>query len=375
MWWFILVGLTILFGGHYLLYRTLVRFFGLDNASFRAALLAVFFLLASSFFVAEILAHFYQGLITRVFYLFSSVWLGLFINGLLAAGLLWAVVLAVKLVPVEINGRWLAAIIFSLAILWSVFGIWNAFNPGVKSIEVAIKDLPPQWQNKTIVQLSDVHLGLVYGPDFLQKLVDRTNALEPALILITGDLFDGADGNLGNFVAPLNGFQAANGVRFVTGNHETYLGVQKAFDVLRKTQIQILDDELVDVNGLQIVGISYPAMEQEGGVMGGSKNTTDIINSLKGYDKTKPTILMHHAPTNIEQAKASGVDLQLSGHAHRGQFWPFGLITRAIFGQYHYGLHSDGDFSIYTSCGVGTWGPPMRTSGRSEIVVIKLKKL
>ena len=116
----------------------------------------------------------------------------------------------------------------------------------------------PGWQGKKLVQLSDVHLGRVLGADFLSRVVDKVNAQNPAMVLITGDLFDGADGNLEELVAPLNRLVAPQGIYFVTGNHETYLGVQRSCAALRETPVRVLTDERVVVDGLQVIGISYP---------------------------------------------------------------------------------------------------------------------
>jgi len=369
---FALVGLTILLGGHYLLYRSWASLFNLTSPAAKNILLMVLFLLAVSFFVAEVLAHFRQGIVTKSFYFVASAWVGFFINFLLAAGLIWLLGSLVKLTGISFNARLVAAVIFFLAIIVSFYGIWNAFHTRIKNIEVSIKNLTLEWQGKTVVQLSDVHLGHIYGADFLQGVVEKVNALQPDLVMITGDLFDGMDGDLSGFVAPLNNIKSKEGIFFVIGNHEMYLGLARALAVLDKTKIKVLNDEFIDVDGLQIVGISYPD-SRDSSITGSSKDTSAIINSFQGYDKSKPSILLHHAPTNIEQAKASGVSLQLSGHTHQGQLWPLGYIIRAIFGKYSYGFYTEDDFSIYTSCGVGTWGPPMRTGNTPEIVAIKLK--
>ena len=240
-------------------------------------------------------------------------------------------------------------------------------------MDISIKNLPAVWKGKIIVQLSDIHLGQIHGVGDLQNLAAQSNAQNPDLILITGDLFDGMDGELNNFVKPLNSLRAKRGVFFVTGNHETYLGLDKTLAVLKQTRIKILNNETVNLEGLQIVGINYAEREEAGGSSGKLARKTNFINASKGFDRTKPGILMHHTPINLEQAKAAGIALQLSGHTHKGQLWPFGLITRLIYGKYHYGLHAMGDFQIYTTNGAGTWGPPLRTGNTPEIPVFRLQ--
>ena len=236
----------------------------------------------------------------------------------------------------------------------------------VKRIKVEIKNLPEAWRGKTIVQISDVHLGNIYKSDFLAEVVKKTNALHPEAVMITGDLFDGMDGNLDPLVAPLNDLKTEKGIYFVTGNHETYLGVKESLRVLAKTDVKVLSDEVVDLDGLKIIGISYPE----------SFVGDDEIVKLKLLQPKflgQPNILLYHAPVNILAAKDLGVNLQLSGHTHLGQQFPFNFVTKIIYKGYDYGLHTLGDFSIYTTSGVGTWGIPMRLGTQSEIVAIELE--
>ena len=255
-------------------------------------------------------------------------------------------------------------------------------------MEIEFENLPDRWKDKTIVQLSDVHLGHFYGTKFLKGLVQRVNALNPELIFITGDLFDGMAENISHFANGLNEFKAKKGVYFITGNHETYIGVNRAINILSQTHINILKNEVIDINGLQVIGISYP----------GIKGTSDIhgLEKMKRNSvANKPRILLFHTPTNISPrggdgldrhfstywvpdttfslAQELGVDLQLSGHTHAGQIFPFGYLTKLLYKDYDYGLRRLSNFAIYTTSGVGTWGPPMRTGNSPEIVVIKLK--
>jgi len=228
---------------------------------------------------------------------------------------------------------------------------------------VKIKNLPPEWRGKKVVQLSDVHLGRVLGSEFLAHLVERINAENPSMVFITGDLFDGFDGQLDKLVLPLNDLRAPCGVYFVTGNHETYLGTERAYNALRNTPTRILRDEMAVINGMQIIGMGYPERGQ-------SKDVAAVIRGLPGFDPRLPSILLYHSPTHIEQVKAAGINLQLSGHAHQGQIFPIQFISRLIYGRYYHGLHVEGDYTLYTSSGAGTWGPTLRTGNRPEIAVI-----
>jgi len=254
----------------------------------------------------------------------------------------------------------------ALGCIYSGYGIWNAYHPRVRNLTVRIKNLPPAWRGKKIVQLSDVHLGNILRADFASRLVAMANAENPDLVAITGDLFDGADGKLEDLVAPLNTLHAPLGIYFVTGNHETYLGVERAYAALRTTPVRILADETVVIDGLQVIGVSYPER-------GRSKDFAEAITKLRSLDPALPSILLYHSPTHIAEAKAAGVSLQLSGHAHHGQIFPIQFISRLVYGRYYHGLHVEGDYTLYASSGAGTWGPTLRTGNYPEIVVIRLE--
>jgi hypothetical protein len=209
-------------------------------------------------------------------------------------------------------------------------------------------------------------LGRVLGAAFLQDLVEQINRENPSIVFITGDLFDGIDGRLDGLVAPLNGLRAPLGIYYVTGNHETYLGVDRALAALKKTKVRVLRDEMVVIDGLQIIGIDYPERAF-------SKNVAAVITKLPEFNSGAPSILLYHNPSQVGQAKAAGINLQLSGHTHKGQIFPIQFISRLIYGKYYNGLHVEGDYTIYTSSGAGTWGPTMRTGNHPEIAVIRLE--
>jgi uncharacterized protein len=249
--------------------------------------------------------------------------------------------------------------------LYSGYGVWNAYHPRIHHLTVRVKDLPPDWKGKKIVQLSDVHLGRILGAQFLAMLMEKINAQSPAAVFITGDLFDGSDGRLDQLVAPLDGIVAPWGIFFVTGNHETYLATERAYKALKRTKARIPADELVVVNGMQILGVAYPQRES-------SKDLAAIAAGV-GYDPALPSILLFHSPVQTERVKSAGINLQLAGHTHHGQIFPFQFVTRRVFGKYHRGLHIEGGYAIYTSSGAGTWGPAMRTGNRPEIALIRLE--
>ncbi|MBN1846951.1 MAG: metallophosphoesterase [Deltaproteobacteria bacterium] len=384
---FIVVFVGLLFGAHYLLYTSFIRFMGVSDPGIRRTVFWIVVCLALSFFPSVILLRIHVNIATTLFYLIACIWLGLFLYLLMGTGLLWVIFGLGKGVGAVPNMRIIGMAVFLLAVGFSSYGIWRARFPVVKPISVQIQDLPDTWKGKTIVQLSDVHLGAINGPGFMKRVTETVNSLEPDLILITGDLFDGMGGDLQSFIEPINNLKTSKGIYFVTGNHEGYLGLEKPLDIIDKTQIKVLDDQIVEVDGLQIIGISFPEHNR--------KNVSrQLLNESGAYDAKKPSILMYHTPTSIEEsntdrgsqqaktywfpdtrmllAKELGIDLQLSGHTHQGQLFPFIFLTRLIYKGYDYGLHQVNGFQIFISSGTGTWGPPMRSGSRSEIVSIRL---
>lgn len=363
---FLLVAFSLLFGAHAAVYVSLVHFFSLTQATHKYAVASVLALLSVSFILASIAAHYYENIVTRTAYFLSGFWLGFLVNLLVAFLVLWLLTLLGGQLGFSFGSAFFGVACIGIAFLFSLSGAWAALHPGVKEIRVHIPGLPEAWRGQTIVQLSDVHLGHVYQSDFLEGIVAKVNALHPKAVVITGDLFDGMDGRLDSLVAPLRNLNTPSGVFFVTGNHETYLGVTKALAALEGTSVTFLQDEVRDVDGLELIGVSYP-------LRGESRDILTTLGSLRDQFIGKPNVLLYHAPVKIEEIAKSGVHLMLAGHTHRGQQFPFQFITHLVHRGYDYGLYSIGDFTLYTTSGVGTWGPSMRIGTRGEIVSITLE--
>lgn len=364
---FLLIAITILFLSHYFIYFSFVRFFNLTTGGRKAALALILFLLPATFIASSILGRRTTGPLSTAVYFVSSLWLGVGLTLMTCFIVAWGAWGTTRLLTHSPGPALFGWTALAVACLYSGYGVWNAYHPRVEEVVVRIKNLPPEWRGRKIVQLTDVHLGHVLGAKFLDRLVGMTNAQNPAIVVITGDLFDGGDGNLEEMVRPLNGLHAPLGTYYVTGNHETYMGTARAYEALRTTPVKILDDQMVVIDGVQIIGIGYPER-------GHPKDLGEAIRSLPGFDPRRPSILLYHSPTHIELAKAAGIGLQLSGHTHHGQLFPIQFISRLIYGKYYNGLHVEGDYTLYASSGAGTWGPTMRTGDDPEIAVIQLEE-
>jgi uncharacterized protein len=240
-------------------------------------------------------------------------------------------------------------------------------GPKVHEVEVTLDKLPRALDGFTIVQLTDVHVGPTIGHDFLQDVVARTNQLSPDVIAITGDLVDGSVAELRTSIAPLAQLRAKKGVFFVTGNHEYYAGVDEWLAHLTTLDVRVLRNERVSLaDGLELAGIDDLSGHSVAG------HGADLPRALAGRDGKSALVLMAHQPRVIKEAAGHGVGLQLSGHTHGGQIWPWNF---AVYLQQPYvaGLAKHKDTQIYVSRGTGYWGPPMRLGAPSEITRITLR--
>lgn len=261
----------------------------------------------------------------------------------------------------------------ALGLALSGYGVWSAVRPvEVKRVPVRLKKLPKSLNGLRLVQLSDMHVGLTIGRDFVQDVVRKVNALEPDIVAITGDLIDGSVQDLGSAIAPLGEIRAALGTYFVTGNHEYYSGADAWLEFLDGLGIVALRNEHVTVhkNGdsIDLAGVDDWTAHQFGNGHG-----ADMVRAMEGRDPSKPVVLLAHQPVQFDEAHEHGVDLQISGHTHGGQIFPFGFLTRLVQ-PFLSGLHRRGDSQIYVSSGTGYWGPPMRIAAPSEITLIELDR-
>jgi len=363
---FLAVTVSLLFGVHFFVYMSLVHFFTIGQTTYRYLLAGILGFLSVSFILSSLVAHYYENLATRTAYFLSSFWLGLLVNLMVVCLIAWLVFLMGQWLHLPLGKAWVGTIFFGLALFVSFFGVWQALHPTITRVSVHIPGLPESWKGQTLVQLSDVHLGHVYQSKFLKGVVEQVNALHPKAVVITGDLFDGMDGQLESLVQPLSDIKSEEGIFFVTGNHERYLGVETALYALRETPVTVLNDEVRDVAGLRFIGVSFP-------LRGEAKKLLPTLESLRSQFANQPNVLLYHAPESIAEVATRGVNLMLSGHTHRGQQFPFQFITALVHKGFDYGLFTIGDFHLYTTSGVGTWGPTMRIGTKSEIVAITLE--
>jgi len=242
--------------------------------------------------------------------------------------------------------------------------------PAVRRVEIALARWPRALDGFRIVQISDIHIGPVLGRGFAAALTERVNALAPDLVAVTGDLVDGDVRRLRDEVAPFAALRGRHGVFFVTGNHDVYSGGEPWVERVRELGIRVLRNERVAIGGaagFDLAGID----DHRGDWLRGS--TEDLGKALEGRDPARAVVLLAHDPGSFRRASTQGVDLQLSGHTHGGQIWPFNYLVRLAV-RWVAGLHRVGASQLYVSRGSGFWGPPMRLFAPAEISEIVLRR-
>jgi predicted MPP superfamily phosphohydrolase len=244
----------------------------------------------------------------------------------------------------------------------------------VKRVEIVLQRLPPSLDGTRIVQMCDMHVGGLLGREFVERVVRTANDLAPDIIAVVGDLVDGTVEQLRPALVSMASLRARHGVFFVTGNHEYYSssGARAWMDELDRMGLQVLRNQRVAIgNGPE--GFDLAGVPDHGASRFPKDGPAeDIAGALAGRDPSRAVVLLAHQPVSIHKAASLGVDLQLSGHTHGGQIWPWGALVR-LQQPFIRGLHRIGESQLYVSCGTGFWGPPMRLGAPAEITEIVLR--
>jgi predicted MPP superfamily phosphohydrolase len=337
----------------------------------------IFILLVVSFPLARVLARYDFNAFNYSLTLISSVWMGLSLYFLLLSlgSDLWLTLFRIMHISPKIliqhslfYRRILVACIASAVVSIGGIALQEACDLGVTRADISLRGLPPDMDGFSIVQVSDVHYGMLTENGRLSKIVDQVNKLQPDVVVITGDLVDEGVSHMEEMAIPLSRLRVRHGIFAVTGNHEYYAGVDRAVSIMRAAGIKVLRNEVQIVSDrLQILGIDDPTGSRRLG-----NPSPDFDKLLSRLNPNGPTILLYHQPVQFEKAASVGVGLQLSGHTHGGQLFPIRYISRIIY-PLTPGLHQIEKSHLYVSRGVGTWGPPMRLMSPPELVYIRLR--
>lgn len=267
---------------------------------------------------------------------------------------------------------WSALAVLLLAALSSIVGYVNARRlAAVVEVDIPIRGLPAALQGFTIAQISDIHVGPTIKHGYLDAIVNKVNTLKADLIAITGDLVDGSVQELAPHTAPLANLQSRHGAYFVTGNHEYYSNAPEWVAEVRRLGLTVLMNEHVILKhqgaSLLVAGVTdYSAHHFD------EAERSDPQAALAGSPQhVAVKLLLAHQPRSATAAAEAGFDLQLSGHTHGGQFFPWNLFV-PLQQPYTAGLNRLRDLWVYTSRGTGYWGPPKRLFAPSEITRLRL---
>jgi uncharacterized protein len=328
--------------------------------------------------------------------------------------LCWIVFAFARLTGIGWPAAYIADVVFGAAVVTAIYGIANAARLRVSHTTVQLANLPAQWRGRTAALVSDTHLGHIRNGRFIRRVVTKLVMLQPDVVFLAGDLYDGTAADFEKLAQPWAEFIAnvsreihrggaetrrkaekhemlsqANasglghgstvhgasrdstavleqdgflGVYYILGNHEEFYSHAEYMPPMARAGVRMLNNEKVELDGLQLVGIHYrDAIEAEA--------YRDVLRSV-GIDRTRASVLLLHAPVRLAIAEEEGISLQLSGHTHGGQFFPYTLIAKRVWGKFIHGLQRIGNLQVLISYGAGTWGPPMRVGTRPEIVLI-----
>ncbi|MFZ5626047.1 MAG: metallophosphoesterase [Bacillota bacterium] len=332
----------------------------------------VFWLLALAYLIGRLGKRFLPWLDSWGFTMLGSWWMGAFYYLLLS-------IIIFDLIKFVLGrmGLWpnsltpilgLGLFLFIVGLL--VYGFYNARQPVVRTYAVNINKPGGQLDSLKVVMLSDLHLGRINHKQRLEQAVRQINTIKPDLVLLVGDIIDEDTAPFieQKMADAFRQLHSRYGVYAVTGNHE-YIGgeAERAVAALREAGITVLRDEAVFVaNSLYLIGREDQAKERFTG-----KKRKSLAEIIKNLDRHKPMLLMDHQPRQLEESLMAGIDLQVSGHTHRGQLWPNNYLTSRIY-EVDWGYYRKGSLQVVVSSGYGTWGPPFRIGNQPEIVVLQL---
>jgi predicted MPP superfamily phosphohydrolase len=359
---FLMVFAMILLAGNWFVCATWNHFRGIAAMpAWQLALLALTLL----FIATTILGRRHSNFCLRLGYRISAIWLGVLNYCCLAAIACWICSATAAALSFHIEPKRIAAAFFGAAIVTSIYGLGNASRLRVTRLTVKLANLPVNWRGSSVALVTDLHLGNVRGAGFTRRVVARLRQLQAEAIFISGDLFDGSKADLDALLEPWKNISAPMGIYFVTGNHEEFTDRAQYLNAAARAGLRVLNNEKVEINGLQIVGIHDAELHDP-------QLFRRLLQDV-GLNRKAASILLAHQPVNLAIPEGAGLSLQLSGHTHGGQIWPWTLVAARVHGRFNHGLNPFGKLLVLTSNGVGTWGAPMRVGTISEIILIRLE--
>lgn len=324
----------------------------------------IFSFIFLAFIISSIFASYIPEDINRVIYVIGAYYLSVYLYGIVIFVISKIINIYLKKKGSKVNIYMFSII---LLICVEVIGVYSSKNTKITEYSVRTNKLTSEQQLK-IAMVSDIHLGNVYGKNDVKEIVDKVNDYKPDIVLIPGDL---VDGDLSivlskDMLSPLKELRSTYGTYMTLGNHDIYTNETKKLEkVLNKNNVTLLKEECKLINNsFYLAGMSYSTDNND--------YDSKLNYVLKDTDNSKPIILLDHNPINVDSVINKNVDLLVSGHTHKGQFFPGNLVTDMLY-KIDYGFKKYNNTNVVVSSGYGTWGPPIRVCTKSEIVEINLK--
>ncbi len=370
---FLTVAATVFVGGHLYVAQRLVLDLGLP-AALESLGVALVWVLAGSLVAQPLGERLLPHHLGRWIAWPASLWMGTGFLLVVTLGASEAVMVLVGAAGDGVDGARLRAFaVVAVTGAASAVAVRSALRPPMlRRVEVALPRWPEALDGYRIVQISDIHIGPILDRRFAAELVRRVNELEPDLVAVTGDLVDGSERLLRDEVAPFAGLRGRDGVYFVTGNHDYFSGVDPWVERVRELGMRVLRNEHVTL-GEGDARFDLAGVEDHRSGLYSRGPGEDLDAALAGRDPDRPVVLLAHDPSSFRGALHRGVDLQISGHTHGGQIWPFVWVVRLVI-PWVAGLHREGDSWCWVSRGTGFWGPPMRLLAPAEITELVLRR-
>ena len=373
---FLILALAVYAGINFLIYVKTRQ--ALSGMGWMGTLLLVLLLLwMAAYPVGRILESISSGPLSQLIIHAGSIYLGVMTYAfliILLLGAFWGVNRWIHFLPSWFSNhpheslRWTTAVSALVIFVTILTGTINALHLRVRHFNVDVPSGSTPSETLRLVAVSDLHLGAVVGPSRLGRIVNAINKLQPDVVLFVGDLVDedAFGSEAGDFTSLLRTVQARHGVYGVTGNHEYYAGLTKSIAFFKAAGITLLQDSAAVVaDAFCLIGRKDFTAER----MEDSRMPLQMLVSECGMKR--PLVVMDHQPILLREAEENRVALQVSGHTHHGQLFPFNWITNAVY-EKSWGWTERGETQVIVSCGTATWGPPVRTAGVSEIVEISL---
>lgn len=371
---FLAVVLSVYFLGN--AYIFIKAYNAIPGAKENKALYTIIFVsIALSFIVAKILEARHSTVFSDILNIIGGFWLAFLVYGFFfflftdIVGFILRLASVIDQENFHEYRKWSFIITISLSGILIAGGFINAIIPKVREYNVTINKRAEGIDNLKVAAVSDIHLGSIIRKRSMKKLSAILADQKPDAVFLLGDIIDGEIGPvlrgdlLQYFIIP----ETNDGLYAITGNHEFIGGATHTIPYIESKGIRVLKDEIVTLpGGIQLIG----RLDRDSKRFY-QKERMPLEVLMKDVDHNRPVILLDHQPVNLDEAVKNGVDLQLSGHTHNGQFWPLNYFTRAMY-EVSYGYRKKGNTQIIVSSGFGIWGPRIRSASRSEILVLNI---